>query len=290
MVVEIERKANGPADARVAVALHNLAEIYLAKKDYVEGERLLQQAVAIYENGPERESLLASNALERVASLAYERNDFERAGLLLERSLAVREKLFGRDDLKVAETLWGLANVRAAEHRYDVAKLLYIRALTAKEAKLGPSNRDTVEAMKNFACVDALSRLVAKDAGPAPEDEMASIVGKSYCWLGGWQDDCSGRPFGKSQGVLNGKALSLPIPPYPPRARSARASGPVIVAVLIDETGRVLEAKEVCGGHPALIPGSLAAARAAKFNPTTIDGKPAQVTGLVTYNFVAPRR
>ena len=70
----------------------------------------------------------------------------------------------------------------------------------------------------------------------------------------------------------------------------AKANGPVIVAVLIDETGGVLKAKEVCGGHPALIPVSLAAAREAKFTPTAINGKPVQVTGMITYNFVAPRR
>jgi TonB family protein len=246
--------------------------------------------LAIYDNGPDRESLLASNALERLASISYERNDFEKAASLLERSLAVREKLFGKDDLKVAETLWGLANARAAEHRYGVAKPLYVRALILKETKLGASNPDTVDAMKNFACVDTMSRATTKAAPPAQEDEMSATVEKSYCWLGGWKDDCATSSFGKSQGVLNGKALSLPAPPYPPQARMARASGPVIVAVLIDESGRVLKAKEVCCGHPALIPVSIAAAREAKFKPTSINGAPVQVTGMITYNFVAPRR
>ena len=40
-----------------------------------------------------------------------------------------------------------------------------------------------------------------------------------------------------SGGVLNGKATSLPKPPYPPAARAVRASGAVSVQVLIDENG-----------------------------------------------------
>src|SRR5205807_9015007 len=38
-----------------------------------------------------------------------------------------------------------------------------------------------------------------------------------------------------SGGVLNGRALHLQQPPYPPIARSAHASGQVVVQVLIDE-------------------------------------------------------
>src|SRR6266704_1026125 len=40
-----------------------------------------------------------------------------------------------------------------------------------------------------------------------------------------------------SGGVLNGKALSLPKPPYPQIAKAAHASGTVVVQVLIDGNG-----------------------------------------------------
>src|SRR5467141_3786828 len=40
-VLEIEQKAYGSSDAHVAVALHNLAEIYLARKNSNDAERLL---------------------------------------------------------------------------------------------------------------------------------------------------------------------------------------------------------------------------------------------------------
>ena len=43
-------------------------------------------------------------------------------------------------------------------------------------------------------------------------------------------------------GVLNGKAISFPKPPYPEEAKKDRAEGPVSVAVTIDEEGNVIEA------------------------------------------------
>ncbi len=87
-----------------------------------------------------------------------------------------------------------------------------------------------------------------------------------------------------SGGVLNGKAISLPQPPYPPVARAAKASGTVVVQVLIDENGNVVNAAAV-SGHPLLRAASVAAARSAKFSPTKLSGQPVKVSGVVTYNF-----
>lgn len=89
-----------------------------------------------------------------------------------------------------------------------------------------------------------------------------------------------------SGGVLNGKAISLPKPQYPPIARAARASGTVVVQVLIDENGSVVSAKAV-SGPPLLLATAVAAARQARFSPTKLSGQPVKVTGVIQYNFVA---
>lgn len=90
-----------------------------------------------------------------------------------------------------------------------------------------------------------------------------------------------------SGGVLNGKASSLPKPAYPPAARAVRASGAVTVQVLIDENGNVVSAS-AASGHPLLKAAAVAAARQAKFSPTMLSGQPVKVSGVITYNFVAP--
>jgi periplasmic protein TonB len=89
-----------------------------------------------------------------------------------------------------------------------------------------------------------------------------------------------------SGGVLNGKAISLPKPGYPPIARQAHASGTVVVQVTIDENGNVISATAV-SGHPLLRAVAVSAARGARFSPTKLSGQPVKVTGVITYNFVA---
>lgn len=87
-----------------------------------------------------------------------------------------------------------------------------------------------------------------------------------------------------SGGVINGKAIDLPQPPYPPAARAVRASGQVSVQVTVDEKGKVISASAV-SGHPLLRSAAVQAARQAKFKPTLLAGQPVRVTGVVTYNF-----
>ena len=88
-----------------------------------------------------------------------------------------------------------------------------------------------------------------------------------------------------SGGVVNGKAISLPQPPYPPAARAVRASGTVTVQVLIDVDGHVLSANAI-SGHPLLRSAAVAAARTAIFTPMILGGENVKVSGIITYNFV----
>jgi len=91
-----------------------------------------------------------------------------------------------------------------------------------------------------------------------------------------------------TSGVLNGRAIELVQPAYPAIARAAHASGEVAVLVLIDKDGKVMAA-QIIDGHPLLQAASLKAARASRFTPTRLEGKPVNVLGKIIYNFVAVR-
>jgi TonB family protein len=86
-------------------------------------------------------------------------------------------------------------------------------------------------------------------------------------------------------GVLNGRALRLPLPSYPAQARDRHIGGTVVVQVLIDELGDVIAVCAV-SGDSALQNAAVAAARQAKFTSTKLSGKPVRVTGVIVYNFV----
>lgn len=87
-----------------------------------------------------------------------------------------------------------------------------------------------------------------------------------------------------SGGVLNGKAISKPQPPYPAIARAARASGVVVVSVTVDESGKVVSARGV-SGHPLLINAAVQSAYGWRFSPTMLSGQPVKVNGTITFNF-----
>lgn len=95
------------------------------------------------------------------------------------------------------------------------------------------------------------------------------------------------RPIAKiiSIGVIEGKAISKPAPPYPAIARSAHVSGAVTVQVIVDEAGKVISAKAV-SGHPLLSQAATQAAYQARFSPTLLSKVPVKVSGIITYNFV----
>jgi TonB family protein len=86
-------------------------------------------------------------------------------------------------------------------------------------------------------------------------------------------------------GILNGKAISKPMPVYPAIARAARATGTVNVAITVDESGEVISAQAV-SGHPLLQQAAVAAAREARFTPTRLSGQAVKVSGTISYNFV----
>ncbi|MBV9925884.1 MAG: VWA domain-containing protein [Acidobacteria bacterium] len=90
-----------------------------------------------------------------------------------------------------------------------------------------------------------------------------------------------------SAGVLNGKAVRLPVPAYPSAARNSGAQGRVVVEVLIDEQGKVVEARAV-SGHAFLLQAAVAAARQARFTPTLLSGAPVKVKGTLNYVFTLP--
>lgn len=83
-------------------------------------------------------------------------------------------------------------------------------------------------------------------------------------------------------GILNGKATSLPKPDYPQEAKDLCVGGKVEIEVLIDENGKVIEAKAISGDE-LLREVSVEAAKKVKFSQTLhLIGK---VRGIVVYNF-----
>ena len=147
--------------------------------------------------------------------------------------------------------------------------------------KLGTNDSDT------GARVDSGTARVVDSGGTAG---LSTSTGTAP--TGGGEEEAPPPPKPKppvpkmvSQGVLNGKATSLPKPAYPAAAKAVRAGGSVVVQVVISEGGSVISASAV-SGHPLLRAAAEGAARGARFSPTLLSGQPVKVSGVITYNFV----
>lgn len=83
---------------------------------------------------------------------------------------------------------------------------------------------------------------------------------------------------------VKGKLIEAPQPQYPEEAKKQKVEGTVEVTITIGEEGKVIFARAKSG--PSLLhEASVAAAYKARFEPSTVDGKPVKVTGTMTYNF-----
>ncbi len=102
--------------------------------------------------------------------------------------------------------------------------------------------------------------------------------------VGKAEPDNAGSGGTLSKNIINGSALVLAKPKYPPTAKAVGASGSINVQVLIDEEGYVIAAQAVTG-HPLLKGVSVLAAKASKFMPTLLSGKPVKISGIIVYNF-----
>jgi len=115
------------------------------------------------------------------------------------------------------------------------------------------------------------------------ESPLLTIGNKAENTNGGVPENMNPKGAVK-EGILNGKAIKLPKPPYPPIAKATKAQGTVVVQVLVDENGDVIAAHAV-SGDASLQAAAVAAARQAKFPPRIVSGKPVKVSGVITYEF-----
>ena len=149
-----------------------------------------------------------------------------------------------------------------------------------EQEKLNEYERERQEAIANSSGVKGQRNSATTD----PPQTEPTLENKPNEPAPQGQNSSSGERKPISGGVLNGKALSLPLPPYPPEARAANASGSVSVKVLIDEYGNVTSAEAV-SGHPLLRSAAVAAAMQARFSQTMLMGEPVKVTGVIIYSF-----
>jgi TonB family protein len=256
-------------------AISDLGEIYLALRMFGEAESQFQRLIKAYEQSNTEDRRLPA-VLERVALIRHARGSPDQAEDLYQRALQIREKVYGPRHAAVKQSIFNLAEFYQLIGNYKKADPLYQKLVSLSEDTSGGSeNAQLAEALDRYAC---LMRKTGRRVEAEQLEARAYRPPKPASAPSAQADD-------NEEGVLNGRALSLPKPSYPADARAAGVSGTVSVRVTIDETGKVLRA---CGirGHALLVRQSEIAAYGAKFAPTLLKGVPVKVTGIINYNYV----
>jgi TonB family protein len=277
--VEIREKALGETHYLTRLSLKNLAQIYVAKQSYGEAVSIYQRLLSIYgkvfKPGTEEEI----NALEQIATLYFYQHKLDEAERNYLHVLELRETALGKDHLQVAHTLYQLATLYQFSGKDDQARLTYQRAVDIWEKHTETVSPEYVATLERYSC------LLRRDNRVKEADEMDSRSAELIGRLNGKALQ-SGSDSGVEVqgGVLNGKAVSKPTPPYPPEAIALRQQGKVVVRVVVDENGRVIYACAISGAS-LLRDVSERAAYAARFTPTLLSGVPVKVTGIISYDF-----
>ena len=269
--LQIREKLLPRTDARVSNALVNLAEIYLAKKDYNSAKQTFERVLPLQEErfGPTHEKL--GLTLDRLAVLYHLLGNTSKAEVMYQRALEVREKAFGPENVKVAEPLFALARFYRYQREFDRAFASYKQVVNIYGKVSGITSAEFERASKGLLCLayESENKAYLKEA-----EMMRNLLNTPSLF--------SLEPYE----VLNGKAVKLAKPEYPPAARSFGVFGTVIVLVEIDETGKVISANDMCQGSPYLVESCIKAALKSRFTPTKVSGVPSKATGVIQYRFV----
>jgi tetratricopeptide (TPR) repeat protein len=267
----ITSRTRPDSDPYVTDALINLAELHLALKKFGEAESLYQRLLVAHEVAQQPNQKRLGEILDRLALISYARGNFSKAEAFYKRALAAKELGFGPDSPQVRDVLYALAEVHRFRYEFNKAEPLYRRALVIEDKTLPPGQDG---GRKNL---DGLTCLFYENE---QQEKLKALIEERRAL----RNLSSGSKLSAGS-VLNGRAISLPKPAYPPAALRAGYGGIVVVKVKIDGSGKVVKAEDLCGAVKSLAEPSIEAAYRARFTPTLLSGQPVEVGGTITYRF-----
>lgn len=274
--VSLREKALSPDDGALAAALSNLGGVLSALGNADRALEAYERALAILEKRQDANDELTNQTREDVAGIYFKKRDYAKARTPLERALSSREKTLGAGDRLLTRALVELGYVYIATRDSARRDATFRRLLDIAATAPEPTLEEASKLFQDYVCTGATH--------PDASDEQKEIEGRiQRLWYERKHGAHADNPV--SGGVLSGRAIRKPQPGYPPEARQARVQGTVMVRVVVDGTGKVVEAEPVCGPR-ALQDASVQAARQWKFTPTLLNGAPVKVTGTIIFTFV----
>jgi len=266
----------GDNSAEVAVVHNNLGVLYRSKEKYQDAMRSLEESLRIFEQLGKpylRHVIATREAIGITHRLAGRNAEAEKE---IRKAIEMAQHNFGENSIEMYSPTFTLARYLAYDGNIARGDELFMQAYRIAYLRKGSKASELEEIRDARTCI-----VVPQDhdnvGGLLFEDKLEDLRKT----LGG-EDAAPARTV--SRGVVNGKAISLIKPSYPANMGNLGKIGAVVVRVLIETDGTVLEARATCG-HPDFAKNSVKAALKSKFSPTLLDGQAVRVNGILVYNF-----
>ncbi len=172
--------ANSPP-SDVASAMDNLGDIYGLLGRFDDGERMLKQALDLFDRSFGKNAEAAPNydkMLNDLGNLYLDAGQLPNAEAAMRRSLAIARARNGEAHPNVAGTMGNLATVLEHEGRYAEAEKLYQQTLQAYERIFGPNHATTAIGLNNLANV--YSAQGRNEAAAGLQERVLAIYEKAF--------------------------------------------------------------------------------------------------------------
>lgn len=270
--LEIRERLLPANDPRIEASLFYVGDIQMALGEYRDARETFQQLLQKQERRLGTGAGNLAPTLDRLCVVNFSDRSYGKAEDACKRSLAIKEVSLGPKHPDVAHSLFMLAEQYRLRGDSERAAPFYSRALLIYGELPKEYSPKYQQVREGFVC------LCHETKKHAFFKELETIDKK-------FAPPITDPTVQTENRILNGKAISLPRPEYSSAARSRGEQGMVLVKVMIDETGKVISAVDMCQGPPALSYESVKAAKLARFSPTKLSGMPVKVQGYITYNF-----
>jgi tetratricopeptide (TPR) repeat protein len=216
----------------------------------------------------------------------YNQRRYDKALNIAKQVLKLREKALGPDHFLVADALANVGELLYVRGLRAEALRTYRRYLITYDKNRDVDTRDTrnvlISALTRHICtLLSILRTEYKDF-----EEAFELQKRLYKLENGFDfDEAANRPVDvlRRGGLLINRRIKGPSP-VTPRAR--HVYGSLIMKIHVDEQGRVVSAKTICGDD-FVVEASEEAILKTTYKPTIVNGKPVPVTALALYFYEA---
>lgn len=270
--VENAEKTFGKESKQVIQSLYLLASIHLSLWDATKSEPLLKRAIKSSEKVPDLTKFDTVNILDKLGECYEELDKESEAEKYYREALEVREKKLSSTHSDIALSYSNLARVLTRLSKYKEAEPFFKKAIEIKEKSHDNNQVDLAETLDGYACL--LKRTERKDEAFRTFDRVNELLYKNAV-------DKSA-PLEIPFNTFSCRYMSSS--PLKDAPRPVLGSGKVLLLVLTDEAGKVIQARAISGVAKMFSMAEQMALRA-NFKPAIIGGKPIKMMGKYSFRF-----